>query len=128
MVTFTGMDKSKAQLVDAPKRFQGKVYHQVLVSEDDSSEMTATAVYFDDGARTLPHTHDCDQLLAVVEGTCVVAVEGERRNLAVGEFAFIRKGQWHWHGAVRGTNACHIAIKKSNINNHDVERRDWDQY
>ena len=128
MVTFTGMDKSKAHLVDAPKRFQGKVYHQVLVGEDDSDEMTATAVYFDDGARTLPHTHDCDQILAVVEGTCVVADETEKRNLTVGDYAFVQKGRWHWHGAARGNSACHISIRKNGETDWNPEQRDWDQH
>ena len=35
------------------------------------------AVFFEDGARSTPHTHATDQVLYVVSGICVVADESD---------------------------------------------------
>jgi quercetin dioxygenase-like cupin family protein len=44
-----------------------------LVTRDQSEDLEIIAVFFDNGARTKPHIHSTDQVLAVVEGTCIVA-------------------------------------------------------
>jgi quercetin dioxygenase-like cupin family protein len=118
------IDRSQAKLMERPI-FSGKVYQQQLVNADDSGEVTVTAVWFENGARTRPHVHDADQTLHVVEGTCVVADERDRKQLGVGEMAFVKKGQWHWHGALKGTDACHLSIKKDGETDIDVPERDW---
>jgi quercetin dioxygenase-like cupin family protein len=69
--------------------------------------------------------HATDQVLHVVEGTCLVADADERRQLGAGEVAFVKRGAWHWHGAAKGTNACHISIRKDGDTSLDVEERDW---
>jgi quercetin dioxygenase-like cupin family protein len=118
------IDRSQAKRVDRPI-FAGNVYQQPLIAAGDSDEVTVTAVWFENGARTRPHVHDTDQTLHVVEGTCVVADESRRRELEVGQMAFVKQGQWHWHGAVKGTDACHLSIKKDGQTNIDVPERDW---
>src|SRR5438874_1503987 len=95
------IDRSQGKLMERPI-FSGKVYQQQLVNADDSAEITVTAVWFENGARTRPHVHDADQTLHVVEGTCVVADQHDRKQLGIGEMAFVKKGEWHWHGAVKG--------------------------
>ena len=118
------IDRSQAKLQERPI-FSGKVFQQPLVPASDSDEVTVTAVWFENGARTRPHVHDADQTLHVVEGSCVVADENDRRHLGVGEMAFVKKGQWHWHGAAKGTDACHLSIKKDGVTDIDVPEGDW---
>ena len=118
------IDRSKAVKQERPI-FDGNVYQQFLVKAADSDETTVTAVFFENGARTRPHTHENDQTLHVVEGQCVVADENERRLLGVGEMAFVKKGEWHWHGAAKGTSACHLSIKKDGQTSIHVPERDW---
>ncbi|MBV8084646.1 MAG: cupin domain-containing protein [Chloroflexi bacterium] len=120
-------DRSQAKLQDRPL-FSGKVYQQPLVTATDSDEVTITAVWFENGARTRPHIHDNDQLLEVVEGTCVVADEHSLKHLAEGEIAFVKAGEWHWHGADKGTDACHLSIRKNGPTKDDVPERDWGQW
>ena len=118
-------DKSQARRVDEPTHFEGIVYQQRLIGPDDSDEVGYMAVWFDNGARSLPHVHLNDQVLAVVEGTCEVADASERRIVPAGETVMVKRGEWHWHGAARGHSACHITIKKPGDTTWDVERRDW---
>lgn len=118
------IDRSKAVRRDQPI-FSGTVYQQPLISADDSGEVTALAVWFENGARTRPHTHATDQLLHVVEGTCVVADQHERRHLGIGGLAFVKAGEWHWHGAAKGMNACHISIRKDGATDINVPEGDW---
>jgi quercetin dioxygenase-like cupin family protein len=121
------IDRSQAKLQERPI-FAGNVYQQPLVTAGDTDDATVTAVWFENGARTRPHVHDADQTLHVVEGTCVVADEHDRRHLGVGEMAFVRKGQWHWHGAAKGTDACHLSIKKEGVTDINVADRDWNDW
>ena len=118
------IDRSQAKRQERPI-FSGAVYQQPLVAAGDTNDCTLTAVWFENGARTRPHVHDADQTLHVVQGTCVVADENERLLLGVGEMAFVKQGQWHWHGAAKDTDACHISVKKEGASNIDVPERDW---
>lgn len=115
------IDKSKAERATS-SLFEGVVHRQSLGQSD---EVDIAAVFFDNGARTRPHTHTTDQILAVVEGTCVVADANERKLLGVGEVAMVKKGEWHWHGAAKHTDACHITMRKSGTTDQNVEERDW---
>ena len=118
-------DRSQARPTATPQYFQGSVFTQELVGPGDSQEVTLTAVFFENGARTLPHSHDSDQVLAVVEGTCVVANEAGRNELGAGEYAHVQAGEWHWHGAAPGNSACHISIRKAGQTDWTVPKRDW---
>jgi quercetin dioxygenase-like cupin family protein len=120
-------DKSQARRVDEPDHFQGVVYQQRLIGPDDSDEIGYMAVWFDDGARSLPHVHHNDQLLQVIEGSCEVADESGRRIVPAGEAVMVTHGQWHWHGAAKEHFACHITIKKPGDTDWGVDKRDWDQ-
>lgn len=96
-----------------------------LVTRDESQELEVIAVFFENGARTKPHAHSTDQVLACVEGTCIVADESERRELKPGDHAFTSAGNWHWHGAAPGESACHISIRKPGPTDWNVPRHDW---
>ena len=121
---FSKPDRSKARPAN-PEHFEGTVHMHHLVTREESQELEVLAVFFDNGARTRPHVHSTDQVLAVVEGTCVVADQTERRELQPGEHAHTPAGHWHWHGAAPGHDACHISIRKPGPTDWDVPEHDW---
>src|SRR5438105_4581281 len=111
----------RTQAAPASKvNFEGEAYVQMLQGGDGSSEFEVLAVWFMNGARNRPHIHPVDQLLVGVAGVCVVATQQERVELAPGESALIPHGEWHWHGALRHTHACHLSIKRPGVT-------DWNQ-
>jgi quercetin dioxygenase-like cupin family protein len=118
-------DRSKAQPAANPEYFEGRVLMQPLVSASESGEVELLAVFFDAGARTIPHVHETDQVLCVVDGRCVVGDASGRREFGAGEWVLLPAHQWHWHGAVRAQQACHVSIRKPGPTNWAVERRDW---
>jgi quercetin dioxygenase-like cupin family protein len=118
-------DKSQARRIEEPGHFEGVVHQQRLLGPEESDEVGYMAVWFDNGARSLPHIHHNDQVLAVVEGTCEVADASERRTVEAGETVMVKRGEWHWHGAAKGHSACHITIKKPGDTDWDVARRNW---
>lgn len=117
-------DRSKARPSN-PEHFEGTVHMHHLVTREESQELEIIAVFFDNGARTRPHIHSTDQVLAVIEGTCVVADQTERRELQPGEHAHTPAGHWHWHGAAPGQDACHISIRKPGPTDWNVPEHDW---
>jgi quercetin dioxygenase-like cupin family protein len=104
-------DRSKARPAPNPEYFQGDVLLQPLVGAP-GGELELVAVFFAEGARTLPHAHDTDQVLWVVEGPCVIADGSGRRVAGPGECVRLPARQWHWHGAVPGRSACHVSIRR----------------
>ena len=105
-------DRSKAHPTPTPEYFEGEVHMQPLVGGETSHELELIAVFFEDGARTILHAHSTDQVLWVIEGTCVVADGTSRRELRPGECALVPAGQWHWHGAAPGQSMCHVSIRR----------------
>jgi len=118
-------DRSQARPAAHPEYFEGAVFMQTLVGGEASRELDVVAVFFEDGARTTPHTHATDQLLYVVSGTCVVADDSGRRQAAAGEYVLLPANGWHWHGAAPGQAMCHISIRQPGPTDWTVERRDW---
>lgn len=118
-------DRSKAQPPPNPEYFEGRVLMQPLVSAQQSAELELLAVFFDDGARAIPHVHSTDQVLWVVEGRCIVAEGSGRREVGPGECVVLPANRWHWHGAARGFSACHVSIRKPGPTDWNVEKRDW---
>ncbi len=96
--------------VDANPIFTGEVRTQVLVGEDDAPSQRVTAVTFLDGARNSWHTHSCEQVLIVTDGTGIVATESEERTIEPGDVVLILPEERHWHGAAPGRNLTHLAI------------------
>ncbi len=113
-------NRAEAQKPPHPEWFEGHVLIHTLVPQSATDDLEVLAVFFHDGARTMPHVHAVDQLLVAVEGRCVVATEHERIEIATGQTAMVSKGEWHWHGAVMHTDACHLSIKKPGAT-------DWNQ-
>ncbi len=119
-------EQAKAPL--NPEYFDGAVMMQTLVPGDGHRDVEVLAVFFENGARTKPHIHPVDQLLVVVEGRCVVATQTERMEIDRGQSAMVPKGEWHWHGAVKGTSACHLSIKKPGLTDWNQPLHDFEEW
>lgn len=113
-----------------PERFSGPVHIQTLNDTDAAVDLEIFAVYFDMGARTMPHTHSTEQLLYFLEGEGVVADGTSRRRFAPGGMAVIPAGEWHWHGASPDVPAAHLSIRPGGPSAWppDVPMGDWETY
>jgi len=118
-------ERARASLHPNPEYFEGEVRIQSLVASEQSEELELIAVFFEGGARTIPHVHSTDQVLWIVEGRCVVADESGKREVETGECVLLPGKRWHWHGAAKGQRACHVSIRKPGATNWSVPRRDW---
>ena len=122
----TRISRSQAT-ADASRKgyFDGEVNIQTLVGPRESNEVELLAVYFNAGARTIPHIHENDQILQIIEGEGIVATETEKYRVTVGDVITVPAGAWHWHGATRSSSMCHIAIKRPGATNWKVEEKSW---
>src|SRR5258708_37852577 len=118
-------DRSLARPAAHPEYFEGRVFMQALVDAERSPDLEILAVFFEDGARTTPHTHATDQVLYVLSGTCVVADDSGRRQAGPGDYVRLPAGGWHWHGAAPGQSMCHVSIRRPRATYCAVQRRDW---
>ncbi len=108
------------------KEFSGEVTLKRLVWAGDSTDVELLAVWFSAGARTMPHIHDVDQALHVLEGTCVYGDENGVTLVHAGEIITVPKDVWHWHGAPPHEAMMHISIRKmGNTTNWEVEEKNW---
>jgi len=121
-------DRTRAGAPDRPQYFSGTVLMQPLHTEQPPGSPEIVAVFFEPGARTVPHVHSTDQVLYFTEGEGLVVTEQQRRTLRAGEIAIIPGGIWHWHGATKTKGAVHVSIKAAGPTNWEVERRDWAGY
>jgi len=118
-------DRNNAGPPERPEYFSGTVRLQNLRRPEQTGAAELIAVFFDRGARTIPHIHEADQVLYFVEGEGVVATERERRVLRAGEIAVIPGGTWHWHGATKTSAMCHISIKGAGPTDWTVPKQNW---
>ena len=120
------IDAAKAEAPREPEHFSGSVTVQRLAALDDRTAIQA--VFFEPGARTLPHIHVHDQVLLCVAGSGIVASD-RIQALRPGMGIRIPAGTWHWHGATKESAMCHVAIHERDKGDRwDVERRDWADY
>ncbi len=106
--------------------FSGDVTLKRLVWAGDSPELELLGAWFSAGARTLPHIHNADQALHVMEGTCAYGDENGVTLVRAGEILNIPAGVWHWHGATPDAPMMHISIRKmGNSTNWEVEEKGW---
>lgn len=101
---------------------------QYLVRSDQAGAAELIAVFFNAGARTVPHVHETDQVLYILEGEGIVATDRERRGVKAGDIATIPAGTWHWHGATRTLTMAHLSVKPVGPTNWDVPRKNWGEY
>jgi len=123
------IDKAQAQQ-DAKlgPHMEGETRTQRLFNAADGNGQDILVVYFSSGGRTRPHTHKQGQILHILEGRGIVAIEGERRQVTADDVVVIPPGVWHWHGANPDTAMSHLALQgpaSSGDLNWDVDERDW---
>jgi mannose-6-phosphate isomerase-like protein (cupin superfamily) len=58
-------------------------------------------------AESVPHIHDFDEYMLVVEGCYTLIVSGERIPVKAGEEYLIPKGLWHGGEPIAGTRTIH---------------------
>jgi quercetin dioxygenase-like cupin family protein len=69
-----------------PEWFGGPVFIEELSEASESPGLEILAVFFEAGARTVPHTHATDQFLSFLEGEGVVGTRTDRRLFRVGRW------------------------------------------
>src|SRR2546427_12581549 len=103
-------DRSKAGPPERPEYFSGPVRLHNLRRPDTPGTAELIGVFFDRGARTIPHIHEADQVLYFVEGEGIVTTERERRVLRAGEIAVIPGAVWPSAGAPKASASCHCPL------------------
>src|SRR3989442_4886091 len=121
-------DRSGASPPDRPESFSGTVALHNLRRPEHPGAAELIGVFFDRGARTIPHIHEADQVLYFVEGEGIVVTERERRVLRAGEIAVIPGGIWHWHGATKASAMWHVSIHAVGPTDSSVEKKNWVDY
>ncbi len=113
-----------------PEWFSGPVWIQEMKGATDSLGLEVLAVFFEAGARTLPHVHSTDQLLHFLEGAGVVGTQDGVRVFGPGGMAVIPAGEWHWHGATPETPTCHLSIRPGGPTRWapEIPLHDWEAY
>jgi len=124
------VSKDAARPHPRPEWFSGPVRIQELRETARTIDLEIFAVFFDAGARTMPHTHSTEQLLSFVDGEGVVGVEGERRLYRPGAVALIPADTWHWHGATPTAAMTHLSIRPGgpSVWAPEVPMLDWEAY
>ncbi len=122
------VNREQAQAPERPEYFSGKVRTQNLVRPQQPGAAELIGVFFEAGARTIPHIHATDQILHILEGEGIVATEREKRFVKAGDIAVIPAGMWHWHGATRTAAMSHLSMRPSGPTQWDAPRRNWEEY
>lgn len=89
--------------------FRGQVESQTLVGED-ARVLRIASITFRDGARTVLHHHDYEQVLVITDGHGILATEQEEHHVERGHVVFVPTGERHWHGAQSGQHMTHLSI------------------
>jgi quercetin dioxygenase-like cupin family protein len=106
--------------------FTGNVTLREVLGQMNSAEQEMYHVTFRNGALTTLHYHESDQILIATKGKGVVGLikEGMRVTKfeigdtditffeSEGDTICIPSNKLHFHGAIRGENFSHIAIRK----------------
>lgn len=104
----------QASIMGAPANFVGSARIDPLIPVRAPSNVSAGAVTFQPGARSVWHTHPLGQTLVVTSGMGWVQQEnGEKIAIKPGDVIWTPPGVKHWHGATATTGMSHIAIQES---------------
>ncbi|SVA77691.1 uncharacterized protein METZ01_LOCUS130545 [marine metagenome] len=94
-----------------PRHFTGNARVARMLGAATNPEVNVYRVMFDPGARTAWHIHSGAQLLAILEGECVLLTLSKGfQIITTGGVAVIPAGEKHWHGALPLTPMTHLAI------------------
>jgi quercetin dioxygenase-like cupin family protein len=118
--------------------FTGNVIIREVLGQTNSAEQEMYYVTFQSGALTTIHYHESDQILIVTKGKGVVGLikEDDLTKFRIddnniiflekeGDTVCIPANRLHFHGAMRGENFSHIAIRKMyKLNNNGANGND----
>jgi quercetin dioxygenase-like cupin family protein len=94
--------------------FTGAVRIDALASVREPSQVAASYVTFEPGARTAWHTHPLGQTLIVTAGVGWVQRDGGPiEEIRPGDVVWVPPGVTHWHGAAPATAMTHIAVTET---------------
>jgi 4-carboxymuconolactone decarboxylase len=103
-----------------PRTFSGSAFTCLVAAAEREVPIKLYYVRFEAGARTNWHSHSGAQILVVSAGRCRYQKAGEPvREIGAGESVRFEAGIRHWHGAVDGESADHIAV------NLDTRETSW---
>jgi quercetin dioxygenase-like cupin family protein len=89
--------------------FTGTVYADAML--DGAEGTTVTSVFFAPGGRTFWHSHSRGQVLHVLEGRGLVAIEGDTpQAISRGDIVWAAPGEVHWHGGGPESMLLHLAV------------------
>ncbi|MCR8721700.1 cupin domain-containing protein [Pseudomonas syringae USA007] len=111
----------QASIMGAPGNFVGNARIDPLFAARAPSTVSAGAVTFQPGARSVWHTHPKGQTLVVTAGTgWIQQADGEKSVIKPGDVIWTPPGVKHWHGATATTGMTHIAIQEA-VDGKNVE-------
>ncbi|WP_247617983.1 (R)-mandelonitrile lyase [Pseudomonas syringae] len=111
----------QASIMGASTNFVGSARIDPLFAARAPSAVSAGAVTFQPGGRSVWHTHPKSQTLIVTSGTgWVQQVGGEKIVIKPGDIIWTPPGVKHWHGATAATGMTHIAIQEA-VDGKNVE-------
>ena len=91
--------------------FTGAVFIDPVASPAGAFRISASAVHFTPGARTVWHTHPNGQTIFVTEGVGLAQRRGGPVEvIRPGDRVFFEPGEHHWHGAAPTRFMTHIAL------------------
>jgi quercetin dioxygenase-like cupin family protein len=104
----------QASIMGAPDNFVGNARIDPLIAARAPSRVSAGAVTFQPGARSVWHTHPLGQSLVVTAGTGWIQQDGgEKLVIKPGDVIWTPPGVKHWHGGTAKTGMTHIAVQES---------------
>jgi quercetin dioxygenase-like cupin family protein len=105
--------RKRADSTPGPREwFTGQVWMDEIAAPVPPSRTRVLSVHFAPGARTAWHRHPLGQVLHVTEGAGLVGRrDGQPEEIRAGDTVITEAGEWHWHGAGRGTFLTHLAVQ-----------------
>ncbi|MGQ0632132.1 MAG: cupin domain-containing protein [Sporichthyaceae bacterium] len=88
--------------------------------------LESKVVFFEKGARTVPHRHTEGQHIVITSGRGVFGDKDGVHIVEAGDVIANPATEWHWHGALPSEAMTHVTIEKAGLD-FDVERGDYDK-
>jgi quercetin dioxygenase-like cupin family protein len=93
------------------RHFTGTVHLGEIASSTDGRRVRVQKVEFKPTSRTHWHRHPAEQVLLILDGTCVLKCSGSAATcLRSGESTSIPAHKLHWHGSTPDGPMTHLAL------------------
>jgi quercetin dioxygenase-like cupin family protein/alkylhydroperoxidase/carboxymuconolactone decarboxylase family protein YurZ len=109
------------------ENFTGDVAVRFIYMPDSESNVSASYVTFEPGARTNWHIHERGQRMVITEGVCWTQNEGGKKITATtGDVIICPAGVKHWHGSSPDSRMTHLVLTGGGV--QWLEKVSDDQY